>query len=135
MDKENPDNITISTNTEEPYKKIYKFADTFFKTQENLEQAYMVEFFDKNNQIVEELSTEFITTDPVYRYADKVLKNDKNEIIIVEYQNSKLKSQDIKRFMVYTALAIEKQKSKVRIFILYTYHVKTQELWDYNIQT
>lgn len=53
MDKENPDNITISTNTEEPYKKIYKFADTFFKTQENLEQAYMVEFFDKNNQIVE----------------------------------------------------------------------------------
>lgn len=128
MDKENPDNITISTNTEEPYKKIYKFADTFFKTQENLEQAYMVEFFDKNNQIVEELSTEFITTDPVYRYADKVLKNDKNEIIIVEYQNSKLKSQDIKRFMVYTALAIEKQKSKVRIFILYTYHVKTQEL-------
>ncbi|PWB86212.1 hypothetical protein MBBWO_10660 [Methanobrevibacter woesei] len=91
----------------------------------------MVEFFDKNNQIVEELSTEFITTDPVYRYADKVLKNDKNEIIIVEYQNSKLKSQDIKRFMVYTALAIEKQKSKVRIFILYTYHVKTQELWDY----
>lgn len=112
MDKENPDNITISTNTEEPYKKIYKFADTFFKTQENLEQAYMVEFFDKNNQIVEELSTEFITTDPVYRYADKVLKNDKNEIIIVEYQNSKLKSQDIKRFMVYTALAIEKQKSK-----------------------
>ena len=47
MDKENPDNITISTNTEEPYKKIYKFADTFFKTQENLEQAYMVEFFDK----------------------------------------------------------------------------------------
>lgn len=34
MDKENPDNITISTNTEEPYKKIYKFADTFFKTQE-----------------------------------------------------------------------------------------------------
>lgn len=129
MDKENPDNITISTNTEEPYKKIYKFADTFFKTQENLEQAYMVEFFDKNNQIVEELSTEFITTDPVYRYADKVLKNDKNEIIIVEYQNSKLKSQDIKRFMVYTALAIEKQKSKVRIFILYTYHVKTQELW------
>ena len=125
MDKENPDNITISTNTEEPYKKIYKFADTFFKTQENLEQAYMVEFFDKNNQIVEELSTEFITTDPVYRYADKVLKNDKNEIIIVEYQNSKLKSQDIKRFMVYTALAIEKQKSKVRIFILYTYHVKT----------
>lgn len=131
MDKENPDNITISTNTEEPYKKIYEFADTFFKTQENLEQAYMVEFFDKNNQIVEELSTEFITTDPVYRYADKVLKNDKNEIIIVEYQNSKLKSQDIKRFMVYTALAIEKQKSKVRIFILYTYHVKTQELWDY----
>lgn len=128
MDKENPDNITISTNTEEPYKKIYKFADTFFKTQENLEQAYMVEFFDKNNQIVEELSTEFITTDPVYRYADKVLKNDKNEIIIVEYQNSKLKSQDIKRFMVYTALAIEKQKSKVKIFILYTYPVKTQEL-------
>lgn len=131
MDKENPDNITISTNTEEPYKKIYKFADTFFKTQENLEQAYMVEFFDKNNQIVEELSTEFITTDPVYRYADKVLKNDKNEIIMVEYQNSKLKSQDIKRFMVYTALAIEKQKSKVRIFILYIYHVKTQKLWDY----
>lgn len=98
----------------------------------------MVEFFDKNNQIVEELSTEFITTDPVYRYADKVLKNDKNEIIIVEYQNSKLKSQDIKRFMVYTALAIEKQKSKVRIF--YTVYIPCENtgimgLWTNNIQT
>lgn len=47
MDKENPDNITISTNTEEPYKKIYKFADTFFKTQENLNRHTWLNFLTK----------------------------------------------------------------------------------------
>ena len=76
-----------------PTKKYINLQIPFLKHRKNLEQAYMVEFFDKNNQIVEELSTEFITTDPVYRYADKVLKNDKNEIITVEYQNSKPKGE------------------------------------------